>query len=91
MKHGRTSLAALSTWLVLSALARAQSPAPTGYAGLVAVFDEWRAFERPSLADGAPDYSAPAMARKLEGLKAFKSRLAALSPVDVASTRVSSA
>jgi len=80
MKHGRTSLAALSTWLVLSALARAQSPAPTGYAGLVAVFDEWRAFERPSLADGAPDYSAPAMARKLEGLKAFKSRLAALSP-----------
>ena len=30
------------------------------------------AFETPARVDGAPDYTAAAMARKLEGLKAFK-------------------
>lgn len=65
-----------ATW----APALAQSPAATGYAGLVVLFDEWLTFERPPLVDGAPDYSAATMARKLEGLKSFQDRLAALSP-----------
>jgi hypothetical protein len=63
-----------------TSLAQAQTAPPSGYPALVALFDEWLAFERPVTTDGAPDYSAPAMARKLEGLKTFQSRLAALSP-----------
>ena len=80
MTHRRISIVALSACLVASAMVQAQGPAVTGYPGLVRLFDEWRAFERPALSGGAPDYSAPAMAGKLEGLKAFKSRLEALSP-----------
>jgi len=53
---------------------------PTGYAALTTLFDEWLAFERPAVVDGAPDYSAPAMAQKLDGLRTFQSRLAALAP-----------
>lgn len=71
---------ALSACLVAGAMVEAQNPTTTGHAGLVALFDEWRTFERPALAGGAPDYSAPAMEAKLEGLRTFKSRLAALSP-----------
>ncbi len=59
----------------------AQSSPPTGgYQELVALFEEWRAFERPALLDGAPDYSAAAMAEKHRQLKAFQKRLAAIDP-----------
>jgi len=55
-------------------------PAPAGYPALVALFDEWRSFEAPPLLEGAPDYRASTMARKLEGLKTFQTRLAGLKP-----------
>jgi len=44
--------------------AGAQSgPAPSGrYEDLVAFFREWRAFQKPKLVDGVPDYTARAMA-----------------------------
>ena len=80
MTYRRKTLAVLSGWLLAGVVAQAQSPAVTGYQGLVALFDEWRAFERPSTRDGAPDYSAPAMAHKLKGLKSFKARLETLAP-----------
>jgi hypothetical protein len=77
----RKGIVALSAGLAAGVLSgagsKAQTQAPSGYPALVALFDEWLAFERPSIVNGAPDYSAPAMARKLEGLKAFKSRLTA--------------
>jgi len=57
-----------------------QSQSATGYLALVTLFDEWRAFERPSMVDGSPDYRTAAMAHKFEELKTFKSRLSALSP-----------
>jgi hypothetical protein len=72
--------------LAMAVLAGAASPvnahaqgAPTsGYPALVALFDEWLAFERPALVDHAPDYSAPAMAQKLRGLGPLRARLDAL-------------
>lgn len=74
----------LTTAVLVSAAslvsAQAQSQPASGYPALTALFDEWLAFERPPLVDGAPDYSAATMARKLEGLKSFQARLAALKP-----------
>jgi hypothetical protein len=50
------------------------------YEELTALFSEWRAFERPALRDGAPDYTAAALARKQTQLKAYQSRLQAIQP-----------
>jgi hypothetical protein len=50
------------------------------YQSLVRLFEEFVAFERPPLKDGAPDYTAPTLARKREQLKTFQSRLVALEP-----------
>jgi len=50
----------------------------SGHAALVALFDEWRAFERPAIQNGLPDYSAAAMARKAALLPAFQARLKAI-------------
>ena len=55
-------------------------PPRGGYDDLVALFDEFLAFERPPLKDGAPDYTAAAVAARQAKLKTFQSRLAALEP-----------
>ena len=51
-----------------------------GYQDLVALFDEFLAFERPALKDGAPDYTAAAVAARHAKLKMFQARLTALDP-----------
>jgi len=60
------------------------TPAPALAAGaypeLLELFREWQAFERPALRDGAPDYTAPTLARKQAALRGYQSRLAALDP-----------
>jgi hypothetical protein len=71
-------------WLtpVLAALAAAvmsANPAP-GYQDLVTLFREWRAFQKPPLADTVPDYSANAMAEQHRRLAGFEKRLAAIDP-----------
>src|SRR5205823_13157738 len=48
------------------------------WADLVALFQEWRAFQRPAIVEGAPDYSAAAMAAQHKRLAALQKRLAAL-------------
>ncbi|MEJ2501870.1 MAG: DUF885 family protein [Gemmatimonadota bacterium] len=45
------------------------------YQDLVALFGDWRAFERPLVVDGVPDYTAPAMARQQAELRDWKERL----------------
>jgi uncharacterized protein (DUF885 family) len=50
------------------------------YAGLLSLFDEWRAFEHPSLRDGAPDYTAAANEFRGVELKRYQVRLAAIDP-----------
>ncbi len=50
------------------------------YAGLLALFQDWRAFERPSLREGAPDYTAQTLERKATQLATYQARCAALEP-----------
>jgi hypothetical protein len=50
------------------------------YADLLVLFQEWRAFERPTLRDVAPDYTARALSRRHEELKGYQARLASLNP-----------
>jgi hypothetical protein len=57
---------------------RAAQPAP--YQELLKLFDDFVAFERPALKDGAPDYTAATLLRKRQELKAYQSRLAAMNP-----------
>jgi len=51
---------------------------PGGHAQLVTLFDEWRAFNHPTIANGRPDYSEAAMAAKAAAVPAFRQRLAGL-------------
>ncbi len=64
--------------MVLSAPLRSQplSRNPS-YPELVALFGEWRAFQKPKLVNGVPDYSVAAMADQQKGLTAFQARLKA--------------
>lgn len=48
------------------------------YPALVQFFEEWRAFETPPRLDGAPDYTAPTIARRQQTLREFQKRLAAI-------------
>ena len=71
--------------LGLVALFAAACPSPGKGSGgshddLVTLFEEWRAFEQPTLRDGAPDYTSEAMADKHSGLKELQARLEAIDP-----------
>ena len=50
----------------------------TSYDDLLVLFREFRDFRRPAMEDGAPDYSAAAMAEHFAELRKFQQRLAAI-------------
>ena len=50
----------------------------TDYAELVSLFKEFRAFVKPEIKDGVPDYSAEAMQKQWEELKIYQKRLMAI-------------
>jgi hypothetical protein len=56
----------------------AQGSSRPSYTELTRLFDEWRSFERPSEREGAPDYTAPTMARKHAELRTWQARLNAI-------------
>jgi hypothetical protein len=56
-----------------------QSPS-SSYDALLTLFTEWRAFETPPLADGAPDYTADTLKRRHAELPKWQARLAAIQP-----------
>ncbi len=71
--------------LALAAAAAIAAPAQSaeagdsaGYGALVQLFQDWRAFERPPMRDGAPDYTAATFARRLQELAAYRQRLEAI-------------
>jgi Bacterial protein of unknown function (DUF885) len=66
--------------LATALLVTAPASAAGTYDDLLGLFREWQAFERPALRDGAPDYTAPTLARKHTELRVYQSRLAALDP-----------
>jgi hypothetical protein len=45
---------------------------------LVKLFADWRAFERPPMRDGAPDYTVATFARRHATLQSYRDRLAAI-------------
>lgn len=49
-----------------------------GYAELLALFEDWRAFETPPDLNGAPDYTATTTARRHQELRDYQARLAAI-------------
>lgn len=51
-----------------------------GYADLVALFQEWRAFQQPVFKDGVPDYTPAAMEAQRRRLPEFQRRLNAIAP-----------
>src|SRR6202162_1558110 len=50
-------------------------PRSARYEDLLSFFREWRAFQRPKLIDGVPDYSARALAAQLRELETWRRRL----------------
>jgi hypothetical protein len=86
--HGRSTLAtparcrirAVGALLGTLIMAAVTSSTPGRYEDVVALFAEWRAFERPALRDGAPDYTAATIARKHDELKRFEARLRGIDP-----------
>ena len=64
---------------LLSSMA-ASAPPQSSYQQLVSLFNEWRAFQKPKVLNGVPDYTASAMAAQQRALPAFQRRLAAIDP-----------
>ncbi len=58
--------------------ASAGPPRSALYEDLASFFVEWRAFQRPTLIDGVPDYTAGAMAAQQHELAGWQRRLAAI-------------
>ncbi len=59
-------------WVACSAVAGA----PSNHAELIALFEDWREFQKPRLtSEGVPDYSAEAMAAQHAALGQYQSRL----------------
>ena len=58
------------------------SPAPPGggYADLLTFYKEFRAFQKPKIVNGVPDYTPAAMAAQQKELETYKKRLAAIDP-----------
>ena len=50
------------------------------YVDLLALHGEWPDFQKPTLTDGVPDYTAAAMARQEQELARYQARLAAIDP-----------
>ncbi len=53
-------------------------PAAATYPELVALFNEWRAFEAPPLRDGAPDYTAETFEKRRPAFEELQARLLAI-------------
>jgi hypothetical protein len=78
MKSACAIAAAILIASVTARLPPAVSAQGTGYADLVSLFADWRAFQKPKVVDGVPDYTAAAMAAQQRGLADYQRRLAAL-------------
>ncbi len=74
-----TSLACAGTGVSAPGTMPARS---TSYDDLVKLFEEWRAFERPPMLDGAPDYTPARTAKRHRALAEYQARLEAIDTDD---------
>jgi Bacterial protein of unknown function (DUF885) len=75
--------AAVIAAAIVSACAgsRPSQPARSGrYEDLVALFADWRGFQKPRVIGGVPDYTAAAMSVQQRELPSYQRRLAAIDP-----------
>ena len=73
-----TAMGALLLISMHSVWAAPAAPPPGGYPGLVELFIQWRAFERPAMHGNVPDYTPSAMGAKAAALPGWRSRLEAI-------------
>ncbi len=73
--HGLYRLTVVGLLFMLVASCQAQT---SGHADLLALFSEWRTFEKPPLRDGAPDYTAETFAARYEDYLGLRARLDAM-------------
>ena len=64
--------------LLITSFAAIAQQKKSSFADLTRLFAEWRAFQRPNLIDGVPDYSPRAMSAQHRELPAFQRQLAAI-------------
>ena len=62
-------------FLCIGELGISQQKQTNNYTSLVSLFKDWRAFEKPPLLKGAPDYTAVSFNKRLAAFKALQSRL----------------
>lgn len=55
-------------------------PEHSSYDDLVALFEEWRDFQKPRLVDNVPDYTSESMRRQARDLNTYQQRLLAIDP-----------
>lgn len=82
MRRRLLHLARVAGALALAATSMPPASQAAGgtYADLVALFKEWRAFQRPVFRDGVPDYTPAAMEAQQARLPEFQRRLQAILP-----------
>jgi len=79
------------TWLFIAGMAFLSADVPAGdasvspgsggsYEELLALWREFREFQKPRVTGGVPDYTAAAMAAQQSGIRGFQDRLAAIGP-----------
>jgi hypothetical protein len=78
MKRLALWLALCAPLAVMAKPAAPSEPPASSYQRLATLFTDWRAFNHPAIVNGRPDYSAAAMAKKAQGLAAFRTRLKAI-------------
>ncbi len=79
--RGLTMVLSLSAVVLVTAACSSADPVgSTSYDDVVALFEEWREFERPEFQDGVPDYTAAAMANQHRELADYQARLEAIDP-----------
>lgn len=80
-KRGRIVLAVLAilcAWDLPPGQEAAEAAGSDRYEDLAKLFEEWRAFQKPRVSNGVPDYTAPAMEGLKQELRGFQNRLAAI-------------
>jgi len=81
MSRRSTRLACACVLAALAAACGGASPASESRdEDLVALFQDWRAFQHPVLADGVPDYTEAAMVAQYRRLAGMRQRLDAIDP-----------
>ena len=70
----------MRTAALLAVFLLAGQAGASDYQSLADLAREWRTFAAPEIHDCRPDYGKAALARKAEGLKKFRARLAAIDP-----------